>query len=302
MSEETKEVWEQITEDGKFADEKFEDEEEAPEFSESEQRAMDKGWRPQSEWNGNPDEWRTAKEYLDRSSFFEKIEHQKREIQQLRQDVHDAKEHMQKLREVQNKDIVGRLEKDKLAALEEGDYNSVVNIDKRIREAEIYSNNDISAVNTTSPPQTDPLFEEWLQDNNWYNTDPQLRTFADASGISYRQNNPNATPQEVYSHVTELTKRAYADKFNPRKADPQTTSPSHVSQPTKKKTGSGYTPSDLDDNQKRVGQRFVKLGLFKNLQEYVDILNNKYRKSLNYKSAYEVALEHGIIRKNLNAD
>ena len=31
------------------------------------------------------------------------------------------------------------------------------------------------------------------------------------------------------------------------------------------------------------------------LQEYIFILNNKYRKSLNYKSAYEVALEHGII-------
>jgi IS30 family transposase len=31
------------------------------------------------------------------------------------------------------------------------------------------------------------------------------------------------------------------------------------------------------------------------LQEYIFILNNKYRKSLNYKSAYEVALEHDII-------
>lgn len=31
------------------------------------------------------------------------------------------------------------------------------------------------------------------------------------------------------------------------------------------------------------------------LQEYIFILNNKYRKSLNYKSAYEAALEHGII-------
>lgn len=34
------------------------------------------------------------------------------------------------------------------------------------------------------------------------------------------------------------------------------------------------------------------------LQKYIFILNNKYRKSLNYKSAYEVALEHGIIKKN----
>lgn len=34
------------------------------------------------------------------------------------------------------------------------------------------------------------------------------------------------------------------------------------------------------------------------LQEYISILNHKYRRSLQYKSAYEVALEHGIIQKD----
>lgn len=33
------------------------------------------------------------------------------------------------------------------------------------------------------------------------------------------------------------------------------------------------------------------------LQMFFSVLNNKYRKSLNYKSAYEVALSHGIIKK-----
>jgi IS30 family transposase len=33
------------------------------------------------------------------------------------------------------------------------------------------------------------------------------------------------------------------------------------------------------------------------LQQYFSIINHKYRKSLNYKSAYEVALLHGIIKK-----
>jgi IS30 family transposase len=32
------------------------------------------------------------------------------------------------------------------------------------------------------------------------------------------------------------------------------------------------------------------------LQTYFDILNHKYRKSLNYRSAYEVAIEHGILK------
>ena len=35
----------------------------------------------------------------------------------------------------------------------------------------------------------------------------------------------------------------------------------------------------------------------KQLQQYFHILNNKYRKSLGYKSAYEVSLQYGIIQK-----
>ena len=36
------------------------------------------------------------------------------------------------------------------------------------------------------------------------------------------------------------------------------------------------------------------------LQRYIWILNNKYRKSLGYRSAYEAALEHGIIKQGFN--
>lgn len=41
------------------------------------------------------------------------------------------------------------------------------------------------------------------------------------------------------------------------------------------------------------------------LQKYISILNGKYRKSLGYQSAYEVALEHGIItnrKKSFNSE
>lgn len=37
------------------------------------------------------------------------------------------------------------------------------------------------------------------------------------------------------------------------------------------------------------------------LQKYIYILNCKYRKSLNYRSAYEVALESGILRREINS-
>ena len=38
----------------------------------------------------------------------------------------------------------------------------------------------------------------------------------------------------------------------------------------------------------------------KELQKYINILNCKYRKSLNYRSAYEIALEEGILKRDTN--
>lgn len=271
MSQE-KPDWEQITEDGQFPEDKEVEETNEPELSEVEVKAMEKGWVPEDQWEGNPDDWRSAKEFMDRSSFFEKISNQNREIYQLKEDIRAAREHLQKLHKAQGSTTVTKLEQQKVEALEQGNYDDVVKIEKEIREAEKVSE-EPEVPDAVREGANDPLFTEWLNDNPWYNDDQERRIFADSFGISFRQNNPNATPEEVYEHVTKAVKRTFPDKFNSPRTEAQTTQTNNQTRPTStKKTSSGFTPNDLSEDQTRVGRRFVKLGLYDNLQAYVDDL------------------------------
>jgi hypothetical protein len=65
-----------------------------PQFTEIEQRAAEQGWRPQDEWDGEPDDWRTAREFLDRGEFFKKIDEQNRTIKELRKTQTDFAKHL----------------------------------------------------------------------------------------------------------------------------------------------------------------------------------------------------------------
>jgi hypothetical protein len=122
-----------------------------------------------------------------------------------------------------------------------------------------------------SNPEENPEFLEWIADNPWYNSDRELRVDADAFGISYRQNNPDASPQEVFDYVSKKIKQANPDKFEAPRSAPQTRSPGTVTAPRANKQPKA-TYKDLSEEQLRAGRRFVKLGVFDDIQEYVDDL------------------------------
>lgn len=272
MAEEKQlEPWQIITETGNLdIEEQLEEQE--PEVDPVEAKARDKGWVPQNEWEGNPEDWRPAREYMDRSSFFQRINNQKHEIEELRRDNQIVQEHLRKLRESQNKATATTLEAAKIEALESGEYNRVAEIDRQIREVE----QDViepAPQQPTTNPEADPRHMEWVNDNPWYNNDTDLRVQADAFGISYRQNNPNASADEVYNYVTSQVKRVNPDKFNTR-APAESRAPSSVTSATPTVSTSQRSFRDLNEDQLRVGRRFVKLGLYGDIQEYVDELSS----------------------------
>lgn len=276
MSGEEKPAWQHITEDGNFPEVELEyeeentEEEEHSEYSETELAAMEKGWVPEDQWNGNPEDWRPAKEYMDRSSFFERISNQNREISSLKRDLELAKEHLFKIRQAQVEGSRDTLEAQKLAALEEENYARVSEIDKRLRQLDAEEQQPQQAPQQQNP-EADPLFVEWVSDNPWYNTDAELRSEADAFGISYRTNNPDASPEDVFNYVTRQVRKFHPEKFEAPRGAAQTRSPGQATTPTARK-GAKNTYRDLNEEQLRVGRRFVKLGVFKDIQDYVDDL------------------------------
>ena len=271
MSDESKAPWELVTTDGSFNSvDETEDvvQTTETEADDSESKAREKGWVPKDEWKGNPNDWRSAHEFLDRSSFFEKISNQGREIRELRADVLAAKEHMQKLRAANEKALIEAREQAKLQALEEQDYHKVVEIDREIRQLE--KQQEIPQPQRQPDESADRLHQEWLDNNPWYNTDGDMKADADAFGMTYRQRNPNASAEEVYNHVTSKVKKLHADKFSPQEGAQSRPSGMTTAQTRTANRGHGYTPKDLSEDERRVGVKFVKMGLYDSLQAYVD--------------------------------
>lgn len=264
MENEEVAIWERVTATGSLEEEV----ENESSIDPVEEQALEKGWVPKDQWRGNPDEWRPAKEFVDRSSFFEKINNQKKEIERYRQDLEAVKSHMQKLREAQQRDAAEKLEREKLIALEEGDYNRVVEVDRRIREVEA----EVEAPVTRSDPNLDAIFDEWRSENRWYDTDPELQALADGFGIAYRQRNPTASVEDLYKYVTDSVKRTNPQKFKPATGEPQSQSPNNSTVPQRTNQGPKYTYRDLSEDELRVARRFVKLGLYKDVQEYINEL------------------------------
>jgi hypothetical protein len=66
---------------------------ETPQYSAKEQQALELGWRPKTEFDGDPEDWVTAGEFLKRGELFGRINSYRHEIDNLRKTVDSLKQH-----------------------------------------------------------------------------------------------------------------------------------------------------------------------------------------------------------------
>jgi hypothetical protein len=192
----------------------------APEVSPVELRAREQGWVPKEEWDGDPEAWRPAKEFVDRGELFKKIDTQSRELKQMKQALQELYQHNSKIAEVEYKRALADLKAQKKVALEEGDADAVVDIDERIdlvrdaqRNAETAAK--VPVVDTTA--ELNPVFVQWRDRNNWYDNNRAMRVFADDVGRQAAAR--GLPPQEVLAAVEREVRKEFPDKFtNPNRA------------------------------------------------------------------------------------
>lgn len=183
------------------------------EFSPVEQKALQEGWKPKEQWQGDPDEWRDARSYLDRGELLRKISQSNKEQKELRKAMQAMKEHNLKLAEAKAKEEMSLLRQEKIAALENNDAAKVVELDDLILEkkdhiAEITANARSQAIEDaqgSAPPE----FAAWIDDNPWYANNAGMRGYADAIGIEYARSNPKLPPTEVLQYVAKKVKEEF---------------------------------------------------------------------------------------------
>ena len=183
------------------------------ELSPLEQKALHEGWKPKDQWEGDPDEWRDARSYLDRGELLKKISAANKEQKELRKAMSAMKEHNLKLAEARAKEEMLALRQEKIAALENQDAARVVELDDAI----IAKKDDIAELSAKAKSQeleqaegvAHPEFQAWIEDNEWYATNAGMRGYADAVGTEYARANPSIPPSKVLKYVADKVKEEF---------------------------------------------------------------------------------------------
>jgi hypothetical protein len=187
-----------------------------------EQSAMDQGWKPKEEWEGDPDDWRPAKEFVERGELFSKISGQNSEIKELRKALNYLVDHHKKVKETEYSRALTELKNMKKEALVEGDPDKVVEVDEAISTLkEQQKANTESSDDVKSTRQPSPLFIDFVKQNPWYISDAEMKEFADEIGIGYFNTHPGANETETYKHVLSRVQKQFPDRFQ-RKVTKQT--------------------------------------------------------------------------------
>lgn len=236
---------------------------EPKELSPTEQKAAAQGWVPQDEWEGDPDEWRPAREFLDRGELFKKIDAQNQTLKQYKKAIEDLSKHNSRIAEVEYKRALDDLKKQKKDALIEGDADAVIDIDEKMAVVREAQKDAVQAPRVQDPQELHPVFQSWVQRNDWYNTNKAMRAYADQVGIE--AGSKGLSPSDVLAEVEREVKKEFAAKFeNPRRANAPA-----VEGSTNK--GSGKRDSfQLSDEERRVMQRFVRTIPGYTEKQYID--------------------------------
>jgi len=239
------------------------------EYTDTEIKAMEKGWSPDKDNLPEGKEWIGAGEFVRNERLYNEIHKLKRETQATKRDFEVLKEHHKKVQVVERDKLLTQLKRQKKTALEEDDHDTVIEIDDQIADIKADANKpDEVEVATGDNAQ----FVDWVGDNQWYEENAEMRETADEIGAAYySRTGGNAAPQDMYKYVEERIKKLYPTSFAPKQV--QRKAPAvEAATPTRaakaKARAPKHTAKDLNDVQRRVMRTFVKDNVMTE-QEYI---------------------------------
>lgn len=246
---------------------------EKPEPNEIEQRAMSMGWRPQTEWQGNEDDFIDAKEFVRRKPLFDKIESTTKRLRGVEETLNQLASHHQKVKELEYQRALKELRTEKRAALKDGDTITALELEDKMDEMAETRQQEVQQISQKPAAQASPEFLVWVQSNDWYLKDPDMHDFADGTAAAFIKRNSlqgiQLTEEEVFNHVLDKVRKAYPEKFdNPNRHRPSTVA-------TGDRNGKGTKSTyKLSDEEEAVARNFEKQGIMSR-EDYI-----KERKAL----------------------
>lgn len=218
------------------------------------QEALDQGWVPKEEFDGDPERFVDYGEFVRRGELFRKIETQSKDVKELRRALNELAKHNSKIREVEYARALADFKSQKKTALAEGDYDKVEEIEEKIDLVKDQQRvQQQQAAQTAIPQEVHPELQSWMSKNPWYETNRSMRGWADARGVELAEEGKN--PREVLKALETEVKERFKEKFS----NPNRSRPGAVEAPSRPtRAGKAEVDYELSDTERSVMETLVR--------------------------------------------
>lgn len=205
------------------------------EYNSIELKAIDQGWIPKEEFDGDESEFIDAPEFVRRGELFGKIEKQSKELKAVRQALEALSAHHTKVKEMEYERALKTLKDARRQATFEGDHERALALEDKIDEVKTEREQIAKDASQATVQETDDRytaeFQNWVDKNSWYESNKVMRATADALGKQLY--NEGHSPAEVLKMVESEIRREFAHKFS----SPASRRPMAVEASTRSGTG-----------------------------------------------------------------
>lgn len=256
-----------------------------PRVDDTETRARAMGWVPKDEFRGPADKWRDAAEFVRHGEqelpiLRERNRDLSRKVSEIERDYQQRfqrLEHMSTLALAkQREQIVASYTQAMRSAVEMGDvqrYDQLMqDYGQRIGEFDQQIQERAQPVEKQPappaqlPPEVVAIRRDFEARNPWFNTDPELNLAAQRHHLRLQREKPGLSMAENLAETEKAVKAEYASRFGIAHKVSPSVEPGGGRMPSSGARTKGA--SDLPADARRQGEKFVREGLFKDLNEY----------------------------------
>lgn len=240
------------------------------ELSPVEQKAFDQGWRPQEEFKGPEENWKTPKEFIRDGEWLAKLKEKDQRLDRIERDFNDRLENTNKLHEVRRQTEITKLKSEQRNAVDMADTDAYDAAGKQIAELEKESQP------VPQQPAKAASVAEWETNNPWINDANDERTpVTQAIWGRYLQQNPNATPEQALAHVDDRISKLYPTaESNPRREQPNTT---ETPRKASRQKGKAITMNDLTNDERQEWNQYGSM-MFKTETAFLKAVTDARKK------------------------
>jgi hypothetical protein len=227
--------------------------------------AVAQGWVPKEEFQGDEHKWVDAGEFLRRGELFKKIEQVSKTAKRAEQTLAEFKAHYAKVKETEYQHALETLKAERKAALVNGDYERVDDIETRMDNVKAEAATVQTEIKqTTQPPEVYPEVAAWVERNKWYNQDLPMKAYADT--VAAQLNKQGITGPALLKGIDEEIRKAFPTKFsNPNRERPGAVESSTIKGSSRRET------FELNEQEHRIMNTFVRDGVMTKEQYIADL-------------------------------